>query len=91
MLKELINKIIWHPDYSPEDYEIVYLHREGGNRGCDNIKKRISMDRINIKGSFIIIERDYEITSIPLHRILEIRNKKTGEVLYRKSGRVVYG
>ncbi|HIQ39241.1 MAG TPA: DUF504 domain-containing protein [Methanothermococcus okinawensis] len=91
MLKELINKILWHPDYSPEDYEIVYLHREESERGYDNIKKRISMDRISIKGSFIILERNYEITSIPLHRILEIRNKKTGEVLYRKSGRVTYG
>ena len=87
MLKELINKIIWHPDYSPEDYEIVYLHREDK----DINTKRISMDRIGIKGSFIILERGCEITSIPLHRILEVRNKKTGEILYRKSGRVPYG
>ena len=91
MLKELINKILWHPDYSPKDYEIIYLHREGKDGKCNNVKKKISMDSISIKGSFIILERGYEITSIPLHRILEIRNKKTGEVLYRKSGRVSYG
>ena len=87
MLKELINKILWHPNYSPEDYEIVYLHREGRVGGCDNTKKRISIDKISIKGSFIVFERGCETTFIPLHRIIEIRNRKTGEVLYRKSTR----
>ncbi|GBF36289.1 MAG TPA: DUF504 domain-containing protein [Methanothermococcus okinawensis] len=87
MLKELINKILWHPGYSPEDYEVVYLHREGSSGKCNNLKKRISMDSICIKGSFIVFERDCEVTTIPLHRVLEIRNKKTGEILYRKSRR----
>ncbi|AXI25778.1 hypothetical protein CFE53_06455 [Methanofervidicoccus sp. A16] len=87
MLKKLINKIIWHPNYSPEDYEIVYLHREERDGKYCNIKKIVPIDKISIKGSFIVFERGCETTSIPLHRILEIRNRKTGEVLYRKSTR----
>ena len=27
MLKEILNKIFWHPDYKKEDFEVVILHR----------------------------------------------------------------
>jgi len=74
-LENLINKIIWHPELNPGDYEIVYLHR-----GAENNKKTIPMDKISIEDSFII----YEESHIPLHRILEIKNLKTGKTIYDK-------
>ncbi|EHP87368.1 DUF504 domain-containing protein [Methanotorris formicicus] len=76
MLKELINKILWHPKYNPGDFEIVYLHR-----GTEDNKKAVSMDEIHIEGSFIV----HDTTYIPIHRILEIRNKKTKEILFQRN------
>ncbi|AAB99323.1 conserved hypothetical protein [Methanocaldococcus jannaschii DSM 2661] len=75
MLKEILNKIFWHPDYKREDFEVVILHR-----GAEENKKAISLDDVELKGNYLI----YFDTYIPLHRILEIRNKKTGEILYKK-------
>jgi uncharacterized protein (UPF0248 family) len=75
MLKETLNKIFWHPNYKREDFEVVILHR-----GAKENKKIIPLDDVEIKGNYLI----YFDTYIPLHRILEIRNKKTGEILYKK-------
>jgi uncharacterized protein (UPF0248 family) len=75
MLKEILNKIFWHPDYNKEDFEVVILHR-----GVEGDKKAIPLEDVEIKGNYLI----YFDTYIPLHRILEIRNKKTGEILYKK-------
>ena len=75
MLKETLNKIFWHPNYKREDFEVVILHR-----GAKENKKIIPLDDVEIKGNYLI----YFDTYIPFHRILEIRNKKTGEILYKK-------
>ncbi|AIJ05162.1 hypothetical protein JH146_0312 [Methanocaldococcus bathoardescens] len=77
MLKEILNKIFWHPDYKKEDFEVIILHR-----GAEENKKIISLDDVELKGNYLV----YFDTYIPLHRILEIRNKKTGEILYKKLG-----
>ncbi|AEH07224.1 RNA repair domain-containing protein [Methanothermococcus okinawensis] len=89
MLKELINKIIWHPSYDPKDYEIVYLHRVSNSEkkeyeGQSVLNKTITMDKISIEDSFIVYKVNNQIRHIPFHRILEIRNKNTGEILYKK-------
>ncbi|WP_456472332.1 DUF504 domain-containing protein [Methanocaldococcus sp.] len=76
MLKEIINKILWHPKYKKEDYEIVILHR-----GSKDNKKVIPMEDIEVKGNFLV----YYNTLIPLHRILEIRDKNNKKVIYKKA------
>ena len=75
MLKEILNKIFWHPNYNKEDFDVVILHR-----GVEGDKKAVPLEDVEIKGNYLI----YFDTYIPLHRILEIRNKKTGEILYKK-------
>ncbi|MCQ6254277.1 RNA repair domain-containing protein [Methanocaldococcus sp.] len=79
MLKEILNKLFWHPNYKDniDNFEIVIIHRGGK----DN-KKVIPLSEVKIKGNYLYLI--YEDTYIPLHRILEIRNKMTGEVLYKK-------
>ncbi|ENN96746.1 hypothetical protein J422_00476 [Methanocaldococcus villosus KIN24-T80] len=74
MLKDIINKILWHPKYKREDYYLIILHR-----GEKDNKKIIPMDKIKLEGGYII----YNDTYIPLHRVLEIR-KKNGELIYKK-------
>ncbi|ABR56480.1 RNA repair domain-containing protein [Methanococcus aeolicus] len=88
MLKELINKILWHPDYDAKDYEITYLHRAGDKEKGDksiSLTKSISMENMLINDSFIIYEEGPITRHIPFHRILKIRNKKTKEILYEKT------
>ncbi|ABO35685.1 Protein of unknown function DUF504 [Methanococcus maripaludis C5] len=75
MLKELINKLLWHPDYNSEDYLIKYLHR-----GAENDEKSVPLKNIVIEDSFLVFDE----THIPFHRILEIVNLKNGEILYKK-------
>ncbi len=86
-IKEIFNKILWDPDEKKNigDYEITFIHR-----GAYQDQKTISMMMIKeVKSSaFIYINEIGEETYIPFHRILEIKNKKTGEILWskRKSG-----
>lgn len=75
MLKELLNKLLWHPESNPEDYIVVYLHR-----GAVGDKKSVLLKDIKIEDSFLVFDE----THIPFHRILEIKNLKTGEVEYVK-------
>ncbi|WP_423792614.1 RNA repair domain-containing protein [Methanocaldococcus indicus] len=79
-LKELINKIIWHPNYNLDDYELIII-----DRSKEDNKKAISLNSIKLKGNYIIIGDTY----IPLYRILLIRNKKTGEIIYKSSRSMV--
>ncbi|ACX73057.1 Protein of unknown function DUF504 [Methanocaldococcus vulcanius M7] len=74
-LKDILNKILWHPKYKKEEFELVILHR-----GAKNNKKVIPLENVDIKGSYIV----YEDTYIPLHRILMIRKKGRGDVIYSK-------
>lgn len=87
MIKEIFNKILWDPREKKniEDYEITFIHR-----GAYQNRKTISMTMIKeVKSSaFIYLSEMGEETYIPFHRILEIKNKKTGEIVWskRKSG-----
>ncbi|ADG13932.1 Protein of unknown function DUF504 [Methanocaldococcus infernus ME] len=74
-LKEIINKIFWHPDFKKEDYVIVIL-----DRGAKNNRREIPLSEIEVRGNFIV----YFDTYIPLHRVLEVKNKRTGEIIYQK-------
>ena len=74
-IKLKFNNIFWYPDYNKFDFVAVILHR-----GAEGDKKAIPLEDVELKGNYLI----YFDTYIPLHRILEIRNKKTGEILYKK-------
>lgn len=83
MIKEIFSKILWAPNEKKniEDIEITFVHR-----GAYQDKKTVSMKMVTeVKSSaFIYINEMGEETYIPFHRILEIKNKKTGEILWSK-------
>ncbi len=71
---EILNKIRWDKHLKPEEYTIVYF---------DRIAEKtyevpfLSMGR---EGNFFTLEIDGMKTSIPLHRIRQIRRK--GKVMW---------
>jgi len=72
----------WDPKEDINDYIIVYIHR-----GALNDRRQIPahlIEKIYV-GSFLCTLDDEE-TIIPFHRILEIRNMVSGEIVYLKKG-----
>ena len=82
-LRDLLNALFWDSRQRREEYEIVFRHRG------DPLNRRVVactlVTRIQPSWFTYVDERGRE-TVIPFHRILEIRNVKTGEAIWRKTG-----
>ena len=80
LIRDLLNKFKWDPKEDIRDYIIVYIHR-----GALNDRRQIPAHLIEkiYQGSFLCTIDDEE-TIIPFHRILEIRNIRTQEIVYKK-------
>ncbi len=76
-IKEIFSKAKWDPSFKNREIEIVIIDRLVKN-GRRIIK---FSEKIKVKDSLIIEENG---NWIPFHRILEIRDKNTGEVFWRK-------
>jgi len=74
---DLLNKIKWDKREKPEDYTMGYEDRVSGQ--VIEIK---FADIKRIEGNFIIIEKDLEEVSIPLHRIRVV--KKNDSVVWER-------
>jgi len=73
-LKDLINKLKWHPDYSINDAIIWYI-----SRGKENDIDFIKGDEIVRIGNIFIETKD---AMIPYHRIKKIEYK--GKTIFEK-------
>ena len=74
---DLLNKIKWDKREKPEEYSIFYFDRI--------LKKLIEIKFEDIKKideSFMILERNGEGASIPLHRVREVR--KLGKLIWKR-------
>jgi hypothetical protein len=82
-LKNILNKLRWDTRENPENYLITYRHR-----GAPGDTKQISASQIMKLGkSYFTLSEDSDETTIPFHRILEIRNLNDGSVIWRKRAR----
>lgn len=77
--RSVLNKLLWDSRVNRGDYEIVYESR-GAPSGVERVSA-LFLSKVFSRGF------EYEVGGrrkyIPFHRIVEIRNVKTGEVLYR--------
>ena len=81
LLRDLLNKIIWDPREDRGNYEITFIHR-----GVPGNVKRISMsDVVRISKSWLIYLDSGSEQPIPLHRVLHVTDRRTGEVVWLKS------
>ena len=69
-IKDLLNKIKWDKNLNPKDYNIFYL-----DRISKTLKKIRYPDIKRIEGNFIIVEKQGEEASIPMHRIKRVEEK----------------
>ncbi len=76
-IKDLLNKIKWDKNLNPKDYTLYYL-----DRISKTLKKIRYSDIKRIEGNFIIIEKQGEQASIPLHRIKRV--KKKGVIVWQR-------
>jgi uncharacterized protein (UPF0248 family) len=81
-IRELLNKIKWHRDFDPGDYEVHILHR--GVLGNVKVIPVSCITEIS-SGGFKFRDVDGGEKIIPYHRVLLIRNRVSGDVLFAKS------
>ncbi len=79
-IRSLLNKIKWDPQLKRKDFLLTFIHR-----GIPRNRKTIeSKQLIDITQNFFSYKDNGTITHIPFHRIIEIKNKKTNEIIYLK-------
>ncbi len=83
-LREVLNRIRWAPQSGNSVYQITYIHR-----GAVGDKRTILFSDIHeIHASWFLYESsDSGETTIPLHRVTEVRNQESGEVIWKKRER----
>ncbi len=79
-LKNILNRLRWDTRENAADYLITYRHR-----GAPGDRKQIVASQIGKLGNsyFTFNENSEEETTIPFHRILEIRNVKEDKTIWK--------
>jgi uncharacterized protein (UPF0248 family) len=80
-IHDLLNKIKWDKSLKPGDYTLYYV-----DRITKTLKKMKYSDIIRAEGTFIITSIEGKETSIPMHRMRRVEERKEGE----KKARVVW-
>ena len=81
LVRALLNKIRWHKDYNPEDYEVLIVHR--GAPGNVRVIPASSITEV-LSGGFKFRDLNGDEKVIPYHRVLLIRNRVNGDLLFMK-------
>ncbi|MFQ6050627.1 MAG: DUF504 domain-containing protein [Candidatus Hydrothermarchaeota archaeon] len=74
-VRNILNRLKWHPDESLEEVEIKIIHR--GEKGDSKII--MGRDIEKLERSFLVTN---DGTWIPYHRVIEIRREN--EILWKK-------
>ena len=81
-IRSLLDKIFWHRDLDPKDFEVLILHRGAPN----DVKVIPATSIIGIfKGGFRFRDLDGSEKMIPYHRVLLIRDRARNEVLFKRT------
>ncbi len=80
-VREALNKIRWHKDLDPKDYEVHVVHR--GAPGDIKVVPASCITEV-LRGGFKFRDVDGNEKVIPYHRVLLIRNRVSGDVLFSK-------
>lgn len=78
-LRELLNKIQWDRRQNPTEYEVTFIHR-----GASSDMRTIEFAAISVIGPSWFTYRDGDEVLIPYHRVLTVRNTRTGRVVWGK-------
>ena len=78
-IREILNRIFWHPNEDPRNYEIVFIHRGAPN----DLKVIPAWCVVKVNPGSFEYSLGGENARIPFHRIVEIRDAKSGKVVWR--------
>jgi uncharacterized protein (UPF0248 family) len=79
-LRDILNKLLWDQRENTADYELTFIHR-----GAPTNVKVIRCDSITeVKASWFVYGDERGETTIPFHRILTIKNAKTGQSAWER-------
>ncbi|MEM4245870.1 MAG: RNA repair domain-containing protein [Candidatus Bathyarchaeia archaeon] len=82
-LKNILTGILWSMGVDPGDFEITYIHR-----GAPQDRATVKVSEVVTVGkSWFSHLKQGEETVIPFHRVMLLRNIKTGQVLWERRGR----
>ena len=73
---DLLNKIRWDKTADPKEYTLVYFDR------IQRETYEVNFTEIGRDGAFFIVKRDGQKTSIPVHRIKQVKRK--GKVIWAR-------
>jgi len=79
-VSDLLNKILWDKRERPEYYEITFIHR-----GAYMNRKTIQCNAVTgVERSWFMYKSEVgEDIPIPFHRVVEIRNVKSKEIVFK--------
>jgi uncharacterized protein (UPF0248 family) len=79
-LKNILNRLRWDSREDAEDYLITYVHR-----GAPDDRKQVNASEILKLGNsyFTLQSESGEDVTIPFHRILEVRDTRTGTAVWK--------
>ncbi len=79
-LKNILNKLRWDTAEKADDYLITYRHR-----GAPDDSKTVEASAILGLGKsyFTLASEPEDEVTIPFHRVLEVRNKATRELIWK--------
>ncbi len=79
-LRNLLIRMLMDPNFRAGDYTISYTSR--GSEGDRDEVRGSELVKVYLRG--FEVNRSGKITYIPFHRVLEVKNEVTGEVLYNR-------
>lgn len=78
-LRNLLNRLMWDRSLNPGEY-VIYFESRGATSGFEVVKGD-ELEKVYLRG--FEARMGGKVKYIPFHRVLEVRNEATGEVLYR--------
>jgi len=81
-LRDVLNRIIWDPHERASEYEVTFVHR-----GAPGDIRKVSVSEIEEvhRSWFLLRSQEEESATIPLHRVLEIRQVSSGRIVWQKT------
>lgn len=78
-MRDVLNRVLWDRRQNPAEYEVTFVHR-----GAPSDMRTIKFEAIKTVGPSWFVYRDEEEVLIPYHRVLTVRNARTGRVIWGK-------
>lgn len=82
-VRDRLNEIRWDKRHDPESYSVIFIHRTDEG----NLKEIPYTSISEISGGFFTYSYMGDEAIIPLHRVIQIKNTKTGDKLIDRKSR----